>query len=85
MAGYEPKFRPWMAYMQVKTIATGQIGSCGGSIINKRWVLTAGHCLCHENPCKKSEKGETELDYNATENVLVALGLKDMGKYDIIT
>ena len=80
VAGYEPHIRPWMAYMQILSTITGKVGSCGGSIINKRWVITAAHCLCNDNPCKKNEKNETVMGYNATANIMVVTGLKDMGK-----
>ncbi|KAI8130975.1 Serine protease easter [Lucilia cuprina] len=38
---------PWMALLQYKTGPDRYGLYCGGSLINSRYVLTAGHCLKH--------------------------------------
>ena len=59
---------PWYAYILMQK-DLGQTSSqrCGGTFINKFWVITAAHCVCNSKfTCKKTEKGYTP-EYNITE------------------
>ena len=58
---------PWMVMVSFSTKYLGP-GSCGGSLINSMWVLTAGHCL--EDPSNNWEL----IDKS---NVTVHLGIHD--------
>jgi len=39
--------RPWLVYIRIKEIGSAsRYASCGGSIINKKFIISAAHCFC---------------------------------------
>ncbi|XP_073819989.1 serine protease 7 [Musca autumnalis] len=61
---------PWMALLEYRTKKGGLILNCGGSLINKRYVITAAHCVKGEietevGPLTRIRLGE----YNINEEI----------------
>ena len=74
--GYEPRHRPWMTYVQIRIKHLRF--TCGGSIINNYWILSAGHCFCEKLKCKASKRGNLKIAYKPSDHIVIVAGLKDI-------
>ncbi|XP_050677519.1 brachyurin-like [Leptidea sinapis] len=56
----ERNSRPYQVALYMRVGTTGQLGFCGGALVDQQWVLTAAHCCFH--------------DGNLVDNIQVILG-----------
>jgi hypothetical protein len=63
-----------MAYVEIRANVKFH---CGGSIVNRLFVLTAAHCTCDALPCiVDKNKDELVLDYNPKGKIFVYVGFR---------
>ncbi|XP_035773782.1 serine protease 7-like [Anopheles albimanus] len=61
---------PWLALMQYENQRGDRKYSCGGSIINNRYVLTAAHCVIGEVELKEGKLVGVRLGEHNTDTVM---------------
>jgi len=65
---------PWYPVILIKEKKGIDVKRCGGTYINKFWVITAGHCVCNDMlNCTTKETGELAPVYNFTDAFHVML------------
>jgi len=63
---------PWMVGLYTRT---SSLPSCGGSLINSKWLITAGHCHTSSHPLTKAVLGEHDTRVTTETQIRIERGI----------
>ena len=58
--GYRPNHRPWMVFLKMH-YTDRSTSKCGGALLTKRWIVSAGHCFCEKEGYRLCERQQTRV------------------------
>ena len=51
-----PKYSPWYVLLEFKDENSGNVDTCGGTLLNTKWFVTAAHCFCNQEYSRRCGK-----------------------------
>ncbi len=76
--GWSARPRPWMALVRaVDEVDPEDYDTCGGAVVNARYILTAGHCVCMRWSARTPCGDGGQLEYDPPARIRVYVGLND--------